>query len=1752
MMESELQPVTVPTEEPDQPITVPSDTAPAMPLPPAVAKKRADKAYVGLGGNYTDIHNQIASGQEQELREGAASSLNHEASMKRERALVDAYSQKGSPLSYQEALRIVDPYNPDNTSAKPEDVIERAYSTKFVSSANTAAAYMQDTILDKARQEIPQEVQDKESVGGTLLTKFEVARTFKQNQEAEISGQGWPSWLADQAKTMLQPYNEYKMRGLNPAVGKITGGLLLGDNMKSQADEMFSRPVPQFIEGLKSVKEQLKDNPTLYGEFLDYILGQSDNDRKLQNIFTIISPADISSVAGASKALLRKISINNRTGVVFKQMVQASAKADADVPVKAVMEEAAGDVKSAGVTRAAENIAKTLDGSLDPIQDVKEKFTSNFRLDGDILDSKPGNLSTQELTILKDGFYKSGSGLYDTILNALKLNRTPVPLASEDALRAYQIEARKGLMDAQGLLDIGSPLKSAETNTYHVPFTFGDEEGRLFSDPETAVNNFKRRGYAEPRVVEAEGTVTREQGKLVGSVKDLRDKVRLENSIPVTEKFLQRAKDFTSKKFIGPRTAESIAKAKEEIESVTGILKGYKDQLAEIGKRVITSDPVIEQHGVGYKVVIIKPYKETDDTVRSWLINDKKSQSSASLTGFDAWKNSFLGWVRGADDTLAFNESLNRKIATYTQTLLRQWAKDDAEAIEKIANQFKWMKPRTWYGALSGGNKQMFKEWNETVKFAKTMDDPVNGGKGYFFKTPGDLDDHYQRYYQRSPTFPEVQAYFAHVKLVEGNRVLSEIAEFRNRARLGAEQHQVYTLAKDGTRVGSEYFDGIQENTFPGGLGQVMVVGERQGEERLYNLGANDIPGREIQKYRDWVETGKAKLIRIYDPDAHPLQAFSDTAGSNRIRYVLSVDADTKPLDLNHVNRRGGGHFDVDSDWYVKQANIVDETPGNVATDKRNLYKRIYTGDNTFMPIANRVMGKDVSEKMTQMNTLMRENRIEEAKALSAKLGINWDTMESWYKPKIHPVTKKQTAPFIDMNEPFYLVPRNRKIFDIDKTLETRIGIDRFQDGTKSGSDAQQFQVAYNQARDSDEMFTLKDAGTRNNPIYKYVPADYVDPIPTMNRALNRAINSTFMDDYKISAVEHWLQEALPYLKKSESEIRSAPFYHFNSITKGDFKSAADLDNPGVIDNLLSNRYKINQFVGMPNKVETTLHGLTQLLVDNFYRKFGPEEGRGPLARAFTVVPLWALAKTTNPVSAIRSFAFNAKLGIFSIPQFFVQAQTFTNIIALSPRAGMAGTYATMLHTWSRVNSNPEVLKALDEYASKLNMFGSKWKLGEWAEARQELAKTGFEHVGGEYQLADDQMTHKFIKNQWNNFLDAGQVFFKEGEKATRLGAYYTAFREFRDVNPTKVLTDVDRAEILNKADLLTNNMSRASASSLNHSLLSLPTQFLSYQVRMAELFFGKRIGETTLERTKARAMLVGMYSAMYGVPSAIGITGYPFGDSIREYAINKGYVIGDNQILDMAMNGIPAWQMSMITGKTYNVGDRYGSQGFTQFKESLRSDKTAWSVFGGAGASSIINTIASLDPFWQAAKYMVSDDEEGNAFKVTPMHFVNLFSEVAAADSAKRAFYAIHTGRWLSKNENYIEDVKPGDVIFRTITGLKSQDQDDIFSLKNIKDTEERVQKDAERDIVKDYHRAVQATADKDYDTAATYFANARARMIASGIPIDRRTEIYANASRGYEPQIETSKWNWATKNVPYGQEQTRLDAITKQLRNK
>jgi len=500
---------------------------------------------------------------------------------------------------------------------------------------------------------------------------------------------------------------------------------------------------------------------------------------------------------------------------------------------------------------------------------------------------------------------------------------------------------------------------------------------------------------------------------------------------------------------------------------------------------------------------------------------------------------------------------------------------------------------------------------------------------------------------------------------------------------------------------------------------------------------------------------------------------------------------------------------------------------------------------------------------------------------------------------------------------------------------------------------------------------------------------------------------------------------------------------------------------------------------------------------------------------------------------------FHEKLGLFNPAQLLVQSQTYATILAVSPFHGVSGTYAAFLHQMSRLNANPAILRGLDNYATKLSVFGqSRWRPGEFLEAHQTLNRVGFETVAGEYANLNTALKTDFVGNDFKSFLNAGTIFFKEGEKSTRLGAWYTAFREFREVNPSGILTRDDIGKILQRADLLTVNMSRASAGYLNKGVFSLTTQFINYQLRLAELFLGNRLGATTTERMMARTRLVTFYSLLYGAPSAIGLTGLPLQNAIRAEATQRGYTMGDNWLSTAVDQGLPAMALAFITGKgdwrkgnIYNIGDRYGSPGFTQISDALKSDHAWWQLLAGASGTTLIDTLTSTNNFFHSTAAMLKPRSEDRPFPPKLDDFTDIVKQISSVNQTWKLLAAINTGKWMSKNEGYVGDVSKANAAFMAVTGLNPSAQDNEYIKAGIMKDDKEYQKYVMKEAIKEVRRYIQDTKDNNQKSAIDHYRRADTLMEVGGFPVERKASVLSMAAKGYESMIDSNDYQYAFK---------------------
>lgn len=1143
-----------------------------------------------------------------------------------------------------------------------------------------------------------------------------------------------------------------------------------------------------------------------------------------------------------------------------------------------------------------------------------------------------------------------------------------------------------------------------------------------------------------------------------------------------------------------------------------------KETQARIAMNMLDAkDAEVRRQGAGYFIRVYKHLAEDTDPMRDLLVASDKDRSPGG------WVNALIGGFRSAEDTMAETHTTARRGATYPMANFREMIAKDAKYISDLSqgnlrvnaagdaiNPLS-MKFRAWGRSLS--NREGWKEWKRALDATRDLPDPDDPTKkGVTFKTVGDWEQHFFSTVKRMPTYQETEAYFAKNRLDLFDHTLRNMAMYTNKASHGAESIKLFGISDKGL-VRSEAFDAVPLKEIPtgGNFGFLYQAGDGLDFEIKKNWGELSPFHTGDDNLQDLVKQGRIKAYRVWAPEHNPLKGFGNVQGDERITYVLAKHVESSQLSWDQVPRRGGGHFDYDYNHYIKQAKL-----------RRWGGEVWYEGDNTIMPIQVRRMGQDIVQKMNTARVLLMHGDEDAAKRyVENNLPMKWQDFRGWFK------SGTSEPPMLDLEEPIQLVPKDTSIINYDSGLAKRFKQGSFRNGTREGSLNQQFAVNYTGERDARGLYTFNDIGTRNNPIYQVADAEKIDPIVSMNRALNNIVHTTFMNDYKKYAVHHWLQEIYkanwmdPDVAK---EIRSAPFYWFQNPEKV-FSKGVPID---FKNNMMSNYQKIQYFIGQPSKFDQYLHALEQHLMDVTYDALGPKSAS---------VPIWLIGKVKDPVQFMRKMAYHAYLGLFNPAQWLVQNQTWTNIYAISPKSAPLGSVGVMLHKWAKYNRDPAILSALDKKAQAMG-----WRPGEWLEAMQTLDKTGFEHVEGEHAYLDTPMDYQFIGGDMRNFLDMGQFFFKNGVKNVRQGAWYTAFREYRNLHPTGKLNETDIQNILNTADRYHANMSRASVSNIQHGLMSVPLQFLTYQMRLAELFMGKRLGDTVQERMMARGRLLGVYSAMYGVPLSVGLTGLPLGDNFRKAALDNGYVVGDKWYTTAFNEGLPSMFMGMATGNYYDIGDRFGAKGFDflkNFAQVFNSDQSAQEAMGAAFNLAV--------PTMSAFGHLLWAHLNQSGYEPTISDWVDIAKEVTSARQAWKFYTAARFGEWLTKNEQIAKDnVSLSNAAWMSLTGLQPQAESDTFLKGQIIHDRGQQYQEWSKNYAREISRGVRAAKDGNDTLANSFFS--RASIWLNLLPVTERHSAVNKARAANWDQSQKIDWTFHIKMAPPGTEQQNLEAYQRQ----
>jgi hypothetical protein len=1659
----------------DEPISIDTGSVP-NPITEDAAAARASKAHLGLGTvtgkSFDDIKNALQQGREKDFRQEAAEKVTALDYQSRQQKLFEMLNR--GQVDPDSANELITRYSLEQ--ADPDTIIEKGYAGAYfqaVGDANNPFTRYSDQ--GQHQQEIPEAVKMLHRTGASVVASREYFNTKLEDAESALQSQSTGGYIVDQMKQLFQPYNEMKLRGLSDDNGWTLN--FLGTALKKEVDEILGLPLDEAKAKFEPIFQHLLEtNPSLALMVAHYATGQSTDAETMDNIFSGLGLADVGALGVQGVKGARRLMFG-RARQATEDIVRSSELVPHVSPPVAVAV-GQGDLRTAAVQQAAENFVADTKGTIDPMQRARESMPTIFRNDQKAMRGDPGNLGTDFINRMDEESAKLEGGLLEQVEETARMNRVPELTASKMHFDKMAEEIKNAYpATANSFMNVKGPVWDPFGASWFAARIFGRNTAEYFASIGEAKNWARSKDIALAEKIRKDVTIRRKVG------------------------------GFTA---IRPGTEESYL-AGAEIKHIR-----------ELGKS-----------GHGYYITDLVPIDETSPTMRSFLGTTKNATTPLDWTG--GYIDAVVGWlIRSPDETQSADQQIARKIATFAPSNYFNMIRDNTRNIRNLAPA------SSWKAAFTG--RKAWRQFEQVLRHAQDMRDPSTGDKGWFFDGVGQLEDHYNTHFDRLPTEHEAAAYFEFKRLVEADRWFRTMSLVRNKQRIGIQSHTVILEGKDGP-IKLPAFEGKRLTELPHGEDTVLFLKRDPDHTRMH--AGNAMPAALRAEAEQDLKEGKGQVFEIYNTEERPFRNLNFrvrgrlnkdiSVGNAKVRYVFARRAETRPLDLStQIPRRFGGHLVPDYQFAIKQANMQFDPVTNTWH---------YEGDKLAYFVGNHALGQEFANKMNIHQALMREGKEEEALQYARDhLHIPAEDLHADYKEKIHPVTHEKVPPRWSKDEPFHVVDmqKGQNIMDLGKeALESRYTKilngkvkTKFRDGTTSGNLARQSIVEFTGQRDAYEMHEVANRGTAMNPMYHLDPANLIDPMPMLHRGLSRIMRTLQLDDYKIQAIEHWLFAknyldpatgqmvgAANFMKDPLDAIQHSPFHYWNNL---EWKKGFQTSNAKLWALMTGDKMKIQMFLGNPNWVDGIMRNIERDVTDSIYRKVGQA--------AQERVPTWMIGKLTSGPVVLRNILYSAKMGFFAPRQFFLHAVTGINAMLIDPIHAPHGSLGAMFHGFGAINAHPNVLAHYDMLASKSGLF----KPGDWIAFRQGLHNSGFLKIEeGQHAFKDSLMSSQAITSKGQSFLHAGTAPFRGGVTTVKTISWYMAAAEWRNgklgrtitgsrwtaktgIKPVGAPGREDFNRILNRADDLAHNMTRASSSAIQKGFTSFGSQFTSFNQRVLELLVGKRL--TVPEKIR----LFFGYSAFYGLPAAGGIIG--LSKAVRglmqgnDPFTGQPYIPGQNITSTLIMEGMVATALYKGTGNVYNIGESFGAKDLDFADKIFNENPTWYDLWGGAALHGVQNTGEALTPFIQWADTLLNNDDE--RFRLTPQHFVGVVKEISSVNYAWRAYMGVVTGRWLSRNMAYLNNTSATNALIANFFGVSTQDTADIYAKSQEIHNWREMELQATKHISNEVEMEFQAVAAKNWNEAKVHHMNAKVYM--QGIPEQQRNTVMTRIYKGLEETLK------------------------------
>lgn len=870
--------------------------------------------------------------------------------------------------------------------------------------------------------------------------------------------------------------------------------------------------------------------------------------------------------------------------------------------------------------------------------------------------------------------------------------------------------------------------------------------------------------------------------------------------------------------------------------------------------------------------------------------------------------------------------------------------------------------------------------------------------RGMYYRNGPELERSFMTHLGRLPTADEVNAYFAVVRASDLDWMYRSFTQFRLKAVQGFENVTVDRLVPGG-RMGSNTFEGriVDAKDLPlDARPNIDVLFVADGGI-VNKLNLRDMTDEQRTLLKTFMAEGNSQVIQPYQP--RDPNVFKISGSEDPIAYVIASNVKREPLRLDkQVNYRPGFHNEYKAEWFLKQAKTKNGR---------------YEGDVTAMGFRTEAELKKFGERMEHARKLLVEGKLGELNTyLKANLPMDLKTFQKMFDEHL------------DKNSPFTLVKRGKKSTE-GKLVDGRRFTEAFGDIDTTLDDFYNPSASFGDpfvAQRDPVLWEIR-GGTEDNPAYELKQAELFSPMLTQTKAMGKLIKSELYNDYQLSSASHWVETFAGDIwhngaPVSREQLRRNPLYY---LKNGELR--ADPVRTSQAEQL---RLSIQNLVGQPSQLAENLDFYKQKLMSSLYEKWGE--------KYLDYVPEKAIPMISDPVKYMRSIAFHTKLGLFNPVQFFVQGMSVTNVVAISPTAGVQSFAGSLAMRSLRLTEDPKIIAKAAENAA--NFPG--WSKETFTDAYDLLRRTGFDVIDSGSAWRDDVGDPTLYRSKAGKFfLDWGPMFFNAGERAIRLTAWNTAYLEYAGKFPKKVgkFNEYDVGKIRERAQALSGNMTRdANSFWQNDARFSLFTQFWSYNVRMGELMLGHQLTPAESARlAMSQMMLWGVtpmaaiaYAMQEGDVEPVTQMFNPYADTLLVHAAKNGIDIS-NTPADFLYRGVVSMLMSSITGEQLDFGSRYGMsapQVLDSLERTMKEDGAFRAVIVAAlgPSGSIVNEIfKESSNVFQSLEDLVL--QEGTKGELLATDLANAFREISSVNTATKLWAAAHGAAQRTQNGAIMSD---------------------------------------------------------------------------------------------------------------------------------